>query len=202
MVSTVCPAAVDLIIEREVTSREIYERRFSRPTWPGGDSGVTIGVGFDLGYEPVDELTGAFRALPAALLARLGRVLGIKGGDARAALPALADIVVPWEVALDAFTTHTLPRYAALTARAFPGAEAAPPRCFGALVSLVYNRGASLVGERRTEMATIRDLIADGRLDEVPAEFRAMKRLWPTVAGLRERREMEAALWEGGLAAD
>jgi hypothetical protein len=34
----------------------------------------------------------------------------------------------------------------------------------------------------------------------IPGEFRSMKRLWPTVPGLRKRREREARLFERGLA--
>jgi len=39
-----------------------------------------------------------------------------------------------------------------------------------------------------------------GRLGDVPAALRAMKRLWPEGNGLRDRREREAKLFEEGLA--
>lgn len=92
-----------------------------------------------------------------------------------------------------------MPVVSICAAASFPGCETLPPLCFGALVSLVYNRGASVKGDRRVEMAAIRDLIRAGTLAEVPDQFRKMKRLWPTVEGLRDRREKEACLWEGGL---
>jgi GH24 family phage-related lysozyme (muramidase) len=77
-----------------------------------------------------------------------------------------------------------------------------PGDCAAALVSLVFNRGASLTGERRTEMARIQELLRAGDVAKIPAQLRAMTRLWPTVKGLRRRREEEAALFESGLVPD
>src|SRR3981081_336751 len=42
--------AYELIIDFEVGGRSEYERTYQRPEWPQGESGVTIGVGYDLGY--------------------------------------------------------------------------------------------------------------------------------------------------------
>src|SRR5215471_16818785 len=42
--------AFDLIVMLEVTNQATYERSYSRPTWPRGASGVTIGIGYDVGY--------------------------------------------------------------------------------------------------------------------------------------------------------
>ena len=80
----------------------------------------------------------------------------------------------------------------------FPGWDS-----FGALVSLAYNRGASFSapGDRYREMRAIHDHMASGRFDKVPDEFRSMKRLWPNMAGLRNRRDHEADLFAKGLAA-
>ena len=197
----VCPDAITMIVGFEVTSKATYEQRFARPTWPGGASGVTIGVGFDLGYETRTDLDEAFPNLPDETRDRLSRVIGLQGKAARDALAKVSDIVVPWDDAMAAFGI-ALRRYAAMAAKAFPGSERLPPECFGALVSLVYNRGTAMDGQRREEMRRIHDLIATGNHAEVPAQFRAMKRLWPDMKGLRDRRETEAALWEDGLKAD
>ena len=43
-------AAIDLIVESEVTSKAYYEKHYRKPEWPGGASGVTIAVGYDLGF--------------------------------------------------------------------------------------------------------------------------------------------------------
>ena len=44
--------AIDLIIKFEVGGGQRYfEKYLARPSWPGGASGVTIGIGYDLGYD-------------------------------------------------------------------------------------------------------------------------------------------------------
>ena len=45
---------IDAIIRWEVSSREHYERNLMRPCWPAEMSGVTIGIGYDLGYQTRD----------------------------------------------------------------------------------------------------------------------------------------------------
>jgi len=68
-------------------------------------------------------------------------------------------------------------------------------------VSLVFNRGSSLSGERRKEMRFIREDILAGNLSEVPQHFRDMKRIWATsgLDGLLIRRDEEANLFQLGL---
>lgn len=42
--------AIDEIIGDEDTSESYYNGHYRKPEWPGGDSGVTIMLGYDLGY--------------------------------------------------------------------------------------------------------------------------------------------------------
>jgi hypothetical protein len=72
----------------------------------------------------------------------------------------------------------------------------------GALVSLTYNRGASFgkQADRYREMSSIKAHMENSQFAKIPGEFRSMKRLWPGVRGLQERREFEARLFEKGLA--
>ena len=68
------------------------------------------------------------------------------------------------------------------------------------MLSLIYNRGTSLVGERRTEMADIKKIIRDGgddRLERIAGLVDAMQRLWPNLPGLRARRAREAEIIRG-----
>jgi hypothetical protein len=67
------------------------------------------------------------------------------------------------------------------------------------LASLIYNRGASMDGDRRREMRAIREHLEARALLKVADEIEAMKRLWPNSKGLRDRRDREAALWRNGL---
>src|SRR5262249_9984062 len=48
---TIPTRAVAFIAREEVGGREFYDTHAVHPEWPGGDSGVTIGVGYDLGFQ-------------------------------------------------------------------------------------------------------------------------------------------------------
>lgn len=41
--------AFDLIVSEEVTSKASYEAKLRHTEWPQGASGVTVGIGYDLG---------------------------------------------------------------------------------------------------------------------------------------------------------
>ncbi len=190
-------AALHLILEAEGVDQPSH--------WPGGDSGITIGRGYDLGYEPTFARDWAGHLAPTEIAA-LTTALGRKGQDARAVAARFRDIHVSREAADAVFLDHSLPKYVQQTARAFPGFAHLPLDAQGALVSLVFNRGAGMDGERRREMRAIRDIIAAdplgdnlrATLPEIAAQFRAMKRLWigQGVDGLLKRRDAEAALVE------
>jgi hypothetical protein len=75
-----------------------------------------------------------------------------------------------------------MPTFGRLVVATFPNAAKLHPHCFGALFSLVFNRGARL-SERpgtptRLHMRNIRDHMAAHAFDKVPQEFRGMKAIW------------------------
>ncbi len=191
--------ARDLILETEGFS--------SKPDWPGGQSGVTIGFGYDLGYVTVDQFESDWgeRINPDAR-ERLKAVVGLRGQRARNRIGELSGLRVSRSAAMAVFDSRTLPLYELRTAQAFPGVEALPEDARGALVSLVYNRGTSMLDsspdDRRREMRAIRDAVAAGDLAAIAAQLRAMKRLWEGkgLGGLIARREEEAQLVESALA--
>lgn len=193
--------AVNLIFAFEVGSQSMYERRYRKPVWPGGDSGAVIGIGFDLGYHTAEEIRKTWGPhLDAEVVEKLVSVAGIRGEAAKEALSSIADVDIPWSAAVVVFKETTLAKFGGLVIAAFPNAEELPPDSFGALVSLVYNRGIGMDGDRKTEMRAIRDLMAARAFDKVPEQIRAMKRLWPaSMTGLLKRRDAEAALFEKGL---
>ena len=196
--------AVAFIAREEVSSRQYYDTKCARPTWPGGASGVTIGVGYDLGYQGKFDADWSDLLTPAQMDA-LRPWLGRQGATASAGPAQLQAISIPWHAAWTVFIRRSLPGEITLTSATFHGPVAPPPLCLGVLVSLVYNRGTSMTDSQqspgnRKEMRDIRDAVAAGRLGDVPAALRAMKRLWPEGNGLRDRREREAKLFEEGLA--
>ena len=167
--------------------------------WPGGDSGITIGLGYDLGYESAGDFETDWQVLlGAGDFTTLSQVVGLKGTDAQAKAPGLKTIKVKSADAEQVFLERSVPKYQALTQQAFPGVDALPADAQGALFSLVYNRGTSMNGDSRKEMRAVRDAVPKGDLQEIANQIRAMKRLWEnsSVSGLVKRREAEAQLVE------
>lgn len=202
---TLSPEGRKLLLDYEVGGGEPYYRKFLRfPTWPGESSGVTIGIGFDLGFNSPDQFREAWSAILADdNFAILARALGVKGQPARQLLAdddQMRDVEIPWEKALDVFERITTPRFYLATLRIYPQLINLPPAARDALVSLVFNRGAALAGDRRAEMVGIQNALRDGRFYDVPDLLRSMKRLWPNTLGLQRRREAEAALFEKAIA--
>lgn len=168
--------------------------------WPGGSSGITIGVGYDLGYEDSfrDDWTGV---LEPQDLDALGKSVGMRGMAAESSSHQFKGIKITQSQAEKVFETKTLPKYEKQTISAFPGVENLPSLVLGALVSLVYNRGTSMDGERRAEMRNIREAVKKGDLKEIAKQLRLMKRLWQGkgLDGLLKRREAEAELVEESI---
>jgi len=202
--------AIDLIIACEISSELLYTRNYQRPTWPFGLSGVTIGIGYDVGYVTKDMLKEDWQDFVAAeIIERLGDACGRKGDSANEIVGSFRDIAINWESALNQYLRKTQPLYIAETETALKNTELLSPDSLGALVSLVYNRGASFgvsasadSSGRYEEMRNIKKHMSEKEFSKIPDEFRSMKRLWITqanMAGLVKRRELEAALFELGL---
>jgi hypothetical protein len=213
MPDLISQAAIDLIVREEVSSKEAYERNYRRPEWPGGSSGVTIGIGYDIGAGVSDkaQLWADWRGRIADhMITALEPAIGVTGERAQVLTARLHDKVdVPWDAAMAVFEQVDVPRWYAICAKALPNFEKLPPDCRGALVSLAYNRGASFskqrdpgdAQDRHREMRAIRQHMAQRRFERIPDEFRSMKRLWrgKGLDGLLARRDREAVLFEAGL---
>jgi hypothetical protein len=198
-------AAIDLIVAEEVSSRAAYQKLYQHPEWPGGASGVTVGIGYDCGYSTASTILGDWGdKLPSSMVKALQDVAGIHGSPARSHAHELRGVVtVPWTAAMAVFIGRDMPKWEGIVSRALPNTERLSADSFGALVSLAYNRGPSFAneGDRYREMRAIKAHMATGQFADIPDEFRHMKRLWPNMVGLQHRRDHEAALFEKGLAA-
>jgi GH24 family phage-related lysozyme (muramidase) len=185
-------AAFDLCIAAEGCS--------TTPDWPGGASGVTIGYGYDLQFCTEAEFRKDWMALSNGLLGRLAAVIGYGGESAKMAEQSLRDIDIPRDVCADVFRWTSWPKAGRQMLTVFD-AMALPLDCFGALQDLVYNRGTSLIGDRRREMAQIAKALPT-HPEVVPDLIRSMTRLWvgQNLDGLITRRNDEAALFKAALA--
>ncbi len=195
-------------IPRECLEFIIEQEGMDQPSkFPGGDSGVTIGHGYDLGAEDEDELRKEWADwLTAGQLDKLSKAIGLSGPKAKAACGDFTNIKITTQAADDVFYRFTVPKYYELTTKGFPGLERFPGEVQGAMLSLVFNRGSSTKGERRQEMAAIKELIARSQPDaqtlrEIARCFRDMKRLWvgKGLDGLISRREAEARMVESAI---
>ena len=168
-----------------------------RPEWPKGASGVTVGVGYDCGYNIAPVIRSDWHVLTGN--DRLSKTAGLTGQRAHAVLPTVADILVTWQFAADVFEDVTVAKFYGQACRAFPGLDRLRPNAQAALVSLVFNRGPALAGPRREEMRNIRDLVPKRDYAGIAAEIRAMKHLWAGTEiynGMVRRRNAEAQLVE------
>jgi hypothetical protein len=220
----VSPKAYALIVRHETGGRDYYEKVYkARPVWPAGSSGVTIGFGYDLGYQTSAD---AFRAdwgglLPPEHIDLLANTVGLRAvePDRPQKVDQLKSLVkrlietgvtIPWEPSEAVFQKITMPRFAAVTSDALPGSQALSDDCFGALVSLTFNRGPSYgrspgpndTLDRYREMRGIRQALAESAAERIPGLIRDMKRIWKGTAietEMNRRRENEARLFEEGL---
>lgn len=190
--------ALSLILEYEVGGGEAYfNKELKHPTYPGGASGVTIGIGYDLGYNTGDQFTKDWRShLTDSDFSRLAKCLGSKGSFAKLLIPSVKDITVSWDSGLAVFKSNTVPRFINETIKAFPGVDQLKPDAFGALVSLVFNRGGALTGTNRTEMMNIHNLVPKKDYNGIAQQITNMKHIWvgKGLDGLLRRRDAESAL--------
>jgi GH24 family phage-related lysozyme (muramidase) len=190
--------ATDLIIQHEVGGRAYYEKKLQAPIWAGGESGVTIGMGYDLGYNTEKQFMLDWSgAINLNFINALRPTIGIKGPQAKAMLKGeILNVRIPYNTAYEVFVKSSLPRYYAMTKKIYPNMDLLNEDTQGALVSVVYNRGNKLEGDSRAEMRAIVDLIAKQDYEGIAEQIERSKRLWEhkNLDGLVTRREAEADL--------
>lgn len=190
------PAGLALVVGFEIVSPAYYARRLERPIWPAGASGVTLGVGYDLGHQLASTITMDWTQHPQA--PRLPSAAGVTGQSAKRVAAAMQDVVTPLSLAQTVFAQSTAPRYWQMTRRAYPGVDALRHSARDALFSLTYNRGSSMAGDRAREKREIRDrCIPQSDYNCISEQLLAMTRLWQGTAieaGMQRRRKAEADL--------
>jgi len=189
--------AIELIIQHEIGGRNVYDKKYQKPIWPGGESGLTLGFGWDAGYNTEKQLFSDWQGLNLNYLNALKRFCGIKGPVVKTMMRGeVLNVVIPYNMAYDVFVKKSLPKYYAMTKKIYPQLDSLNEDTRGALVSMVYNRGAKLDGESRKEMKAIVELVAKQDYDGIAEQIEKSKRLWENrgLDGLVIRRENEADL--------
>lgn len=201
--------SIDHIIYYEVGGRSYYNAKYTKPivpAWQTTSSGVTVGFGFDLGYNTPTQIKNAFQGVASdSEIKAMQSVSGLKGKSAYYnGLPKVKNSIhFTYEQSEEVFKRDSLPRFTKQTADAFKLTKTRlHPHSNGALTSLVFNRGPSLSSsDSRREMRNIKYNISIKREDKIPSDIRSMKRLWSytKLKGLHLRRDAEAKLFQEGL---
>lgn len=196
--------SIDFIIQHEAGGRAYYDKVLQKPTWPGGESGITIGLGYDLGYNTEKQFVKDWgKTLTEANIKTLKTVIGLKGEKAKISLKGdLLNIRIPYNIAYDVFVKCMVPRYYKLSLTIYPGLNELNEDTQGALVSMVFNRGSSLNGDSRKEMRAIVELVKKKDYEAIAEEIEKSKRLWEHrgLDGLVIRREAEADIIRNSIA--
>jgi hypothetical protein len=201
-----------LIVAAEVTGQTVYTKRYQGPIWPKGRSGVTVGIGYDIGHTIPEQFWYDWKDfINLESLDRLMIGCEATGEEAELLLEAIRDVRIPWDVAYRQFVRQQLPREIGLAERSLPNFADLPEDSRGALVSLTYNRGASRFAaaadpddelDRGREMRAIYAHMQTRNFASIPNELIAMRRIWadnPDMTGVVKRREAEAALFQIGM---
>lgn len=201
----ICKAAIDLMVQEEVGAEypgdtRYYNKFLIHPTWPGGDSGVTIGIGYDLGYASVTQIKADWGdKVNGNHLVQLISAAGFKGQMAKKQIgPLMRQVTIPYDVALQVFISRSIPAAYKQALEVYPGLDKLNADTIGAIVSLVYNRGNKLTGPNREGMAALVPLIAKADYMGIAQTIEGMKHIWEggtkSDDGLVDRRVLEANL--------
>jgi hypothetical protein len=188
LAAKVSAGGVKLMVDLETGGKAYYEQVYGgRPVWPKAQSGITIGVGYDLGYNTEATFRRDWQVLGTAVLDRfvnagcIGAHPPRKSAAAMRAIRAkVRDIVISWDTANDVFKATSLPKFALICHRALPNCDLLHGDCFGALVALTFNRGPSYPrkGDRYREMRAIKAAMQSREFPRIPGLFRTMIRIW------------------------
>lgn len=184
----------ELVLEFETGGKSGYD---PHPEWPGGASGVTVGIGYDCGYYSPKVILSDWAALKLNDRTRLSSTSGLTGQRARVRKNEVHDIFVQWAIATDVFDRVDVAREFASAKRAIRGFEDLRPNAQAAWISLGFNRGWQMSGPNRLEMRAARDLVPARDYEGMARQFVKMKRVWagtPIERGMYRRRDAEAKL--------
>lgn len=189
---TLTPAVRFMVTEAEgfVSKPEAPDARYS---------GISFGYGYDASTNAPYIIEQDWAPLPSPQPHRLAATHPYIGRAAQAHVHEVADIRVPRKLSDQVFDAIDVPRVYVQCKRAFPGFDGLAYDAQSVLASLVFNRGASMVGESRREMREIRFLVPSKNYKAIAGQIRAMERVWRGTEifhGMVNRREAEARIME------
>lgn len=169
-----------------------FEGHNGKAYWPGGESGITLDPGYDIGHADMGLFRRLYeRIITAEQMQACMRLSGMKGEVASAALkhsPVMQSIRISREQAHTAFPHCAKPYWSAISKRFQILQGGTPGPVHTVFLSLAYNRGPGnkgldvLVGPvSRKDWKAVADLIAAMQQNHA-------------LQGIRDRRVLEANL--------
>lgn len=187
---------VDLLVRLEVGSERAYRQKWFRPVHPSAESGVTIGLGYDMRFVNETQFRIDWKDHPQ--LDRLVGSVGLYGSAADQAVSQLRDVVTPFELAKAVFLHSTAPIYYQISRRQFGllAYDRLDPDYQCGLFLITINRGGQMTGIRRAELRAIQqECVPTANKPCGASENRKSKRHWigtPLQRGMDYRREAES----------
>lgn len=174
---------IELVISQKSVDLTLYfesgDKYDPTPEWPEGISGITVGHGYDLGYNTKAQIKADWSDLvDANTLALMQSVAGLKGQDAKAQLYKFKSVIISKDAADHVFLERTLFRFCRQAYDTFPGLDKLNPDAAGSIVQAVFNRGTSLEGPNRVEMLNLVPCVANNDLIGIANQLKSMTRLW------------------------
>jgi|DEB0MinimDraft_3_1074331.scaffolds.fasta_scaffold37899_2 hypothetical protein len=189
---TITEDSLESIVSFECGGKAYFEKMYKRCSWPGGASGPTFGVGWDAGYNTSAKAMEVWEPIIGTARAkRIAAACGVKGTKAKAIYRNFRDFEISYEEAMQAFLADSVPRFARLTVKTFSDITNCHPVCQAGLLSMVFNRGNKVSGNRRRHMKAIQDNTTN---ENIIKQCEASKVIWPKFKGLLNRRDKEVKM--------
>ncbi len=177
----------------------LLEGHRGRPYWPGGESGVTLDPGVDLGYVDTSVLDDLYRdpILSGKQMKAVKQVIGLRGEKARKALQnsAVLDGVRISRAQADEIMPFAAKPYWQSITKRFPTttSEDTLPAVQTVMLSLAYNRGAN-----NPELEPLQEPLSRKDWAKVAGIIGSMQQSHD-LEGIRKRRQWEAYLIKSEL---
>lgn len=183
--------AINHIVNHETGGKSYFTKFYTRPQDPGYASGVTVGFGYDLRFHTTSQIRKDWAGVASPN--EIAAMCSVAGMDGAVYRRIRGKVHLTWDESMIVFERTTLPRWSAKAHAAYRVPVEIHPHLAGALAGNAFNRGTSMSGSKRGEIAERRGYVVAKKWDNIPNTFEREQRHW-NHKRLQQRRREEAAL--------